>query len=504
MPRRHGVFEGLPRVLYQRTGPRYVDACAVAAAVNGVVVAGFGVVTVALYVDLGAGELAVFAASWAAFFLVEGILAAFYVRRAGDLALRAWPAAARLPLELLRRKSLYAIGAVGAAGAGLVLAALLGLPASEAVVLLLPMSGLLYLCSVVLRYLALELSMRPVLRAVGGSQSPASFPNVSLHRRLLATVPMVCWGAGLVVAGLATENTRDLDTIALASVAAIGVTAALSIWLSLVLADAVSGPITDLRDATRRVGAGDLSVRVPVVCTDETGELSASFNAMVAGLEERERLRDAFGAFVDPSLTERVLAEGTDLRGEELDVSVLFLDVRGFTPFAERAAAHEVVATLNELFEVVVPVILRHGGHANKFVGDGLLAVFGAPDRHADHAVRAVAAAREIARLVGRDGKLRVGVGVNSGRVVVGTVGGGQRRDFTVIGEPVNTAARVEAATRVTGDDVLITETTLRALGSDGDDFVERSSVPLKGKTTPVRLYAPRLDGEASADRAAR
>ena len=235
-------------------------------------------------------------------------------------------------------------------------------------------------------------------------------------------------------------------------------------WLSLVLADAVSGPIIDLRDATRRVGAGDLGVRVPVVSTDETGELAASFNAMVAGLGERERLREAFGAFVDPALTERVLAEGTDLRGEEVEVSVLFLDVRGFTAFAERAAAHEVVARLNELYEAVVPVILRHGGHANKFIGDGLLAVFGAPERHADHArPRGRRGARDRrARPRRLGGELRVGVGVNSGRVVVGTIGGGGRRDFTVIGDPVNTAARVEAATRVTGDDVLITEATLR------------------------------------------
>jgi class 3 adenylate cyclase len=476
--RRRGVFEGLPRALYRRSGERYVDACAAAAAVNGVVVAGFGVVTVALYVDLSAGELAVFAACWAAFYLVEGLVAAVYVRRA-------WPAPARLPVEILRRGSLYFIGAVGAVGAGLVLAALLDLPAYEGL-LLLPVSLLLYLSSVALRYVALELSMRPVLEAVPSSD----FTWVSLHRRLLATVPMVTWGAAVVVAGLLTDNTRELDTIARAGVAAIVVTAALSIWLSLVLADTVSGPIIDLRDATRRVSAGDLSVRVPVVCTDETGELSASFNAMVAGLEERERLRDAFGAFVDPSLTERVLAEGTDLRGEEVDVSVLFLDVRGFTPFAERAAAHEVVASLNELYEAVVPVILRHGGHANKFIGDGLLAVFGAPERHADHAARAVAAACEVAGLAA--GRLRVGVGVNSGRVVVGTVGGGARRDFTVIGDAVNTAARVEAATRVTGDDVLITEATLRALGPRGDDFEERSSVPLKGMTKSVRLYAPR------------
>jgi adenylate cyclase len=168
--------------------------------------------------------------------------------------------------------------------------------------------------------------------------------------------------------------------------------------------------------------------------------------------------------------------------------------VRGFTAFAERAPAREVVATLNELYEAIVPLVRRHGGHANKFIGDGLLAVFGAPERHGDHAARAVAAAREIAQVVHSrpDGRLRVGVGVNSGRAVVGTIGGGGRRDFTVIGDVVNTAARVEAATRLTGDDILITEATVRALGPDPAGFEERPSAPLRGKTTAVRLYAPR------------
>ncbi|MBA2531795.1 MAG: adenylate/guanylate cyclase domain-containing protein, partial [Nocardioidaceae bacterium] len=465
------------------------------------------------YVDVHPAELAVFAACSAGGYVVEGIVAGVYLRRVAQPArswlagergheptLQAWSAAARLPLELLRRPSLYAIGAAGAAAVAIMLAAVLGLPAYHAA-LLFPTSYLLYLYSAVLRYIALELGMRPVLETVGErlpQASPPAFARVSLHRRLLATVPMVSWGTGILVAGLLTDDTRALDTIGLASVVAIAVTAVVSIWLSLVLADAVSAPIIDLRDATRRLGAGDLAVRVPVVTTDETGELAASFNAMVVGLAERERLREAFGAFVDPALTERVLAEGTDLRGEMIDASTLFLDVRGFTTFAESADAQEVVARLNALYEAVVPVILSHGGHANKFIGDGLLAVFGAPERHADHAARAVAAALEIARLVrqGVAGDLQIGVGVNSGRVVAGTIGGGGRRDFTVIGDPVNTAARVEAATRLTGDDILITETTLRALGAHGNGFEERPSVPLKGKTATVRLYAPRPDGE--------
>jgi class 3 adenylate cyclase len=156
-----------------------------------------------------------------------------------------------------------------------------------------------------------------------------------------------------------------------------------------------------------------------------------------------------------------------------------------------------VVSRLNELYDRVVPVILRHGGHANKFIGDGLLAVFGAPERHRDHADRAVAAALEIARDLDNapEAGLRVGLGINTGTVVVGTIGGGGRLDFTVIGDPVNTAARVESATRQTGDDLLITEETRRRLSAQHGGWDERPAVPLKGKGQAVKLYAPRGHG---------
>jgi adenylate cyclase len=508
------VFEGLPRFFFRRFGSRYVDRLATSLIAHGVAVAGFSVITLALYVDVRTGEIGLFAACSVAAYVIEAIVARALLRRAarpvrawleGDRSepatKRAWAIAAEAPLALLRQPGLYAVGLVGTFATAVVVAGFLDLPTYQAT-LLLPTLLVLYVYAAVLRYIGLELALRPVLAAIGETMPEAVPPRsarVSMHRRLLATVPMVSWGTGIIVAGLLTDNARDLDNIGLASVIAIGVTAVVSIWLSLVLADAVSAPIVDLRDATRMVAEGDLAVRVPVVSTDETGELTSAFNAMVAGLDERERLREAFGAFVDPSLTERVVAEGTDLQGEEAEASVLFLDVRSFTAFAERAEPHEVVARLNSLYEAVVPVIRRHGGHANKLIGDGLLAVFGAPERHADHATRAVAAAREIAGLVqgGAIGELRVGIGVNTGRVVVGTVGGGGRRDFTVIGDPVNTAAKVEAATRVTGDDILITETTLRALGPAADGFEARPAVPFKGKTEPVRLYAPAEQGGA-------
>jgi class 3 adenylate cyclase len=177
------------------------------------------------------------------------------------------------------------------------------------------------------------------------------------------------------------------------------------------------------------------------------------------------------------------------------------MDIRGFTTYSEKAAARDVVARLNDLYGAVVPVILGHGGHANKFIGDGLLAVFGAPDRLPNHADCAAAAALEIAKLVREryHGELRVGIGVNSGRVVVGTIGGGGRLDFTVIGDAVNTAARVESATRETNDEVLITEATRSAMSRNLGTWQERPPVALKGKSQEVRLFGPSRDPGSGA-----
>jgi class 3 adenylate cyclase len=247
---------------------------------------------------------------------------------------------------------------------------------------------------------------------------------------------------------------------------------------------------------------------VPVVGSDETGQLAGSFNQMVAGLQERARLREAFGAFVDPGLAERVLEEGTSLEGEDAEVTVVFVDIRDFTAFAERSSAREVVAQLSRFYDYVVPLLVHHGGHANKFVGDGLLGVFGAPDRLPDHADRALDAAIQVAEVVREayEGELEIGIGINSGPVVAGTIGGGGRVEFTVIGDTVNTAARVEEATRETGDTILVTEATCRLLRYDHGGFDERRDVPLKGKSERVRLYAPRAiaASDAGGARAAR
>jgi adenylate cyclase len=346
-----------------------------------------------------------------------------------------------------------------------------------------------------LRFFTAELVMRPVLNEVAGQlpeQGDIEAPGVPLRWRLLAALPAINVITGTVVGGVADVGS-DLTRLALAVLVSIAVAATVSLALTLLLAESVTAPIAALREATQRVGRGELDVRVPVVTTDETGALARAFNQMVVGLAERERIREAFGTYVDREVAEHILREGTDLAGEQVEVTMMFVDIRDFTGFAERKSAPEVVAALNRLFERVVPVIHEHGGHVDKFAGDGLLAVFGAPRRQEDHADQALAAALEIERAVREQfsGELEIGVGLNSGPVVAGNVGGAGRLEFSVIGDAVNVAARVEAATRQTGDVILVTEDVKRLLCTGAAHLEARPSVPLKGKREPVAPYAP-------------
>ena len=355
------------------------------------------------------------------------------------------------------------------------------------------------LYGLIARYFPIEVVARPVLEEIAKGL-PADFeiqaPGLPLRWRLFAAAPIITIITGVVVAGLSTEGHHArLSDLGLSVLVAVLVSFTISLELVVLVTRSLGRSLNELQHATEQVRAGDYTARVPVVATDETGRLAQSFNTMVVGLREREQLREAFGAYVDPGLAERVLREGPDLVGEQVDVTVLFLDIRDFTAFAERAEPAEVVTMLSGFWELVVPALLRHGGHANKVIGDGLLAVFGAPERLDDHAARAVTAALEITQLVRERyaRRVEVGIGVNSGPVIAGMVGGGGRVEFTVIGDTVNTAARVEAATRETGDDLLITDATRRPLDGDALELQGRPPVALKGKRAPVDLWAPRV-----------
>ena len=503
-----GVLRGRYHVLGSRYPRRVLLGMLPGAYVTGLL----AVAGTALYVEVTLGELVrLLLVAWVLIWTVDvAVEARLILRRLGPIeawidgdrdeeaSRAAWEAAAGLPMAYLRQPWMYAAIVVGLGLWDLYAVWDLDLPAYSAAIWF-PGSLIVYGYWVVLRFLALELSLRPVLEDIASSlpdETELSPLRLSLRTRLLIALPAVNLITGIAVGGFSAEDSADLGNFALALLGSVIAAVLVSSWLIAFLSASIVSPIAQLREANRRVGEGELSTRVPVSSSDETADLARSFNEMVIGLEERDRLRDAFGAFVDPELAKRVAKEGTDLAGEEVEVSVLFLDVRGFTSYSERVSAREAVARLNDLYERVVPIITTHGGHANKFIGDGLLAVFGAPARLSDHADRATGAAVEIARSVAEayDGELRVGVGVNSGSVMSGTIGGGGKLDFTVIGDVVNTAARVESATRDTGDDVLITEATRSRLeGADG--WTERPGLDLKGKSERVELFAPADSG---------
>ncbi|MCW3038587.1 MAG: adenylate/guanylate cyclase with integral rane sensor [Solirubrobacterales bacterium] len=504
------------RWLYAKLGRRYVRVVLwiQMQAAHLVVAGGSGLF--GLFIRADASEFLELFAAAQAFVLLDNLVSCRVVSRLlrpadpylrGDrspaAASAAWHALAGLPLSFVRRRWLQPI-----LFAVLPLSAFatwrLDQPWFPALPAVAAASVVVLLYGSLLRFFAMEIITRPVLEAVArdvGDDVEPGRASVSLRTRLLVALPAINIIGGVVVSAISAGGERSLADLGFGVAVAIGVAFTISLELTLLLAGSILGPLRELRRGTDVVAAGDFTVRVSVLSGDETGRLAASFNQMVAGLQEREVLHEAFGAYVDPRLAERVLAEGTELDGEEVEVTVAFVDIRDFTAFAERASAAEVVRQLNDFYDVVVPVIVRHGGHANKFVGDGLLAVFGAPDHLPDHADRALAAALEmVERVHGRFGDgLRIGVGVNSGPVVAGTIGGGGRVEFTVIGDPVNTASRVEAVTRVTGDDVLLTEATRCLLVRDHGPLVERPTVTLKGKTERVRLHAALPGGPAPA-----
>jgi len=509
------VKVGFPlRYAYAKLGARrYVPAAILALSLSAYVVVLLGLWFLRIFLPMTTGQF------WLLVAIVEGLMIlenVFSIRLALRLVapakpwlsgardsasvLGAWTALTRLPRDFIFQWRWWP-WALTILPSAVAVTAVLGLRWYSVAPLLVGAAvTLLYGASI--RFFTLELAMNPVVTEVaaelpaGAHLGPAALP---LRWRLLIGVPAINVITGVIVAGLATRGHADLGDLMVDIGLALAVALTVSFELTVLLARSVTEPVRNLRKATDLVAAGDLTVRVPVVSTDETGALAGSFNDMVAGLQERETLRTALGTYVDPDLADRILAEGEVLEGVEVEVTVLFVDIRDFTAFAERASAREVVGELNGFYELVVPVLRRHGGHANKFIGDGLLGVFGAPDRMRDHADRAVAAAMEIADVVRREygGSLRIGIGVNSGPVVAGTIGGGGHLEFTVIGDPVNTAARVESVTRETGDDVLVTEATRCLLTRDTASFSERGAVELKGKAEAVRLWAPQ--GAASS-----
>jgi len=336
-----------------------------------------------------------------------------------------------------------------------------------------------------------ERTMRPVFARALAGQPPEREHVVGIRRTLLlfwalgSGIPLL--GVILTPLGLPPGHVHQ-QILAMASLAAIGLVSGAAFLV--VAAASVADPVSDVRSAMRRVADGDLEADVPVDDDGEIGLLQAGFNSMAAGLRERERLRELFGGYVGEEVARRALESGVALEGEERDVSVLFVDVVGSTALAERRPAVEVVSLLNSFFDAVVRVVDAEDGWVNKFEGDACLCVFGAPMEQPDHAARALRAAVALRDALRQVSGLDAGIGVSSGVAVAGNVGSRERYEYTVIGDPVNEAARLTDLAKSHPGRIVVSERTVRGAGN-GAGWREGACITLRGGTNPTQTFVP-------------
>jgi adenylate cyclase len=223
-------------------------------------------------------------------------------------------------------------------------------------------------------------------------------------------------------------------------------------------------------------------------------QLRRQFEASIAAATARDRITNLFGQHVSPQVVERLLVEGAGTGSDVRHVAVMFVDFRNFTGAARVRSPHEVVARLDGAFAVLVDILDRHNGIVNKFLGDGFLALFGAPIDDPDAAQRAVAAGQEMLTAMadnnaGHDWPLRIGIGIHVGTVVAGNIGSPRRKEYTVIGDTVNFAARLESLNKDFNSQFLISEAVHAALGDLHNNAVSLGEVPVKGYDRPMAVW---------------
>ncbi len=277
-----------------------------------------------------------------------------------------------------------------------------------------------------------------------------------------------------------------------------GVSAAVTLAGGIAIGRTVTRPVLALARRARKIEEGDYSEQESVERADEIGHLNKSFNHMVKGLAERDRVRDLLGKVVSAPIAEELLSKTIELGGEEREVTILFSDLRNFTTLCEGRAPREILSLLNAYLTRISAVIDGNGGIVDKFVGDAVMALYGAPLRHADDGERAVRTALGMMRaLEGLNAefleqglpRLGMGIGINTAVVVAGNMGSRTRLNYTVIGDGVNLASRLEGLCKKYGVSIIVSETT-RAV-APGFAYMELDRVRVKGKSEPVTIYEP-------------
>lgn len=281
--------------------------------------------------------------------------------------------------------------------------------------------------------------------------------------------------------------------------AALGLALIAAVGLAAVLAGRAATPLEKIRASLQQIATGDWSTRVEVHSKDEFGKVADAVNGLAIALRDRENLKGALARYVSRDVADQVLQDAAlpSLRGVRREITVLIADIRNFTALSEKLGPDALVRFLNIFFEHAIEAVFKHGGTLDKFLGDGLLAIFNAPLDDPDHRANAVKAALEILRRIGdlqremkeeHDIDFRVGIGIHSGTAVVGNVGSTERMEYTAIGETVNVASRIESLNKEYGTDILASETV--AVGNGGEfTFQEVAEARLRGVGRLVKVF---------------
>lgn len=352
------------------------------------------------------------------------------------------------------------------------------------------------------RFFVGSMLLRDVARTRGGMMRVENHQGrpYRMHYRIARDRPGGAWGGisvGYPDAGSGVWREEILAEAAVLILIGLTLLAIVALLIARRVSAQISRPVLEVRDALSTIAGGDYSVRVESDRRDEIGELQRLLNYTAGELRKREAMKELFGKYLSKQVAERILADDTEagLAGIRKEISVLFADVRGFTSYSEQHDPEQVMRTLNEYFEVMVDVIAGNEGVLDKYIGDGLMVVFGAPVLQPDHAWRAVRTAIEMQaalralnqrRAQRGDDPINIGIGVNTGPAISGNLGSIKRMEFTVIGDTVNLAARLES--RAEKGQILIGAETFTRVG-DRIDAEALGPIQVKGKRESVNVW---------------
>jgi adenylate cyclase len=349
----------------------------------------------------------------------------------------------------------------------------------------------LWVHAVVSRHLKLDRDV-PVIRRYLGALIETSMPTIALalHMQSMGPVEALGFVVPLAYFIFIILSTLRLD-FWLSTFTGFVAAAQLFAMAMFYQPVAAAGPAPDIWYH----GARSLFLLIGGILAGAVGlQLRRQFEASIQAATARDRITNLFGQHVSPQVVERLMAEGAATNSDIRRVAVMFVDFRSFTAGARSRSPQDVVDRLDGAFAVLVEILDRHGGIVNKFLGDGFLALFGAPFEAPDAALRAVAAAREMLAANDRINQatswpLRIGIGIHIGEVIAGSIGSPRRKEYTVIGDTVNFAARLEALNKEFDSQFLISADVHDALGEDGKGAVSLGDVAVRGYDRPMAVW---------------